>query len=259
MGADFERLAAAFGVRLSPRARDDVRRLAACIECVDRVIDATDDAAERSRLSASIVRALRGGRERDVDLDSALDLDLDLDPRRTELRARIAELRAIVTRRGVSAAFAGLAAEVLSNTEAARACASHDEYVERVVREGRLTARMAMLVAGEDCEGEFGRFLLAVAEPANLVDKLVDARGDAARGEIALAPDLRLHARLVVEVLRRLPALLRMHPRPGWLLAWGASSTLGLARPDPRETHECAPRSASCTAGTSCDLPESTR
>jgi hypothetical protein len=217
MGADFERLAGAFGVRLPPDVRDDVRLLAACIECVDRVIDATDDAAERARLGASIVRALRDGDP--VDLQDA------------GLRGRMAELRALVVRRGVSAAFARLAAEVLDNTERARACSSRDEYIERVVHEGRLAARMALLVAGDTCAGDFARFLLAVAEPANLVDKLVDARGDAARGEIALAPDVRLHARLVVEILRRLPALLRIHPRPAWLLAWGASSTLGLVPP----------------------------
>ena len=245
MGEDFARLAAPFGLRLAPALRDDVRLLADCIECVDRIIDATDDPAERRRTAVAIVRSLRTGEP--------------FTSRHADLRACMSELRALVERRRIAPAFAGLAEEVLENTEGVRACSSHDEYVERTAREGRLAASMALLVAGDACSSAFARFLLALAEPANLVDKLVDARADAARGEIALAPDAKLHARLTAEVLRRLPPLLRLHPRPAWLLAWGVRSTLGLALPALRETRASARRSSAGTAGTSCVPQESTR
>ena len=215
MASDFARLAAAFGHVVSARTLRDVRELTACIDEVDRAIDTTPEPGDRRRIREAILASLRSG------VESGMSV---------ELAARVAALRDILRARGVVERFALVAAEALDNTERARMCRSNDEYVARTVREGQLTATMALLVAGPaSLHGSFERFLLAVAEPANLVDKLVDARGDAMRGEIAIRADLRLHLRLASEVLRRVPALVRLHPRPAAMLAWGARSALGLA------------------------------
>jgi hypothetical protein len=214
MGQDFERLASAFGVRLDLAAHADVRLLASCIEPIDQAIDDTLDASERQQASWAIIDGLRSSGP----LDGPLGLGRTLE-----------QLREMLVRRDITERFCLLAEQTLENTERVRRCTSRDELVARVVHEGRLTASMALLVAGLGRDGAFARFLLAVSEPANLVDKLVDARADARRGEIALAADARLHARLAVEIVRRLPALVGLHPRPAQMLAWGASSTLALA------------------------------
>ena len=216
MGSDFERIARAFGLELEPAVCADVRLLAACIDCVDRAIDGIREGDERRGVAATIIEALRTG-------DGALIGD-------GELRAGVMALYGIIARRGITGEVVQLAEDALDNTEKARTCTSREEYVARTVREGRLTVSMALLVGGRIHDDSFRRFMLAVAEAANLVDKLVDARGDAARGEISLAPSIGLHARLAAEVLRRLPALVRLHPAPVSLLAWSARSAIGLVR-----------------------------
>ena len=69
----------------------------------------------------------------------------------------------------------------------------------------------------------FARFFRALSEVANLVDKLHDVRGDRSRGEIAVAPGLALHLRLLAAFAVRLPALLRLSLRPLQLISWGTT------------------------------------
>jgi len=208
LARDFERLVADFGGPLEGTVREDVITLMAAIECIDRVVDVLPERSDRERLGADVLRALRHG-------CSPPDWD-------DELRARTAELRAVLVRRDVVAPFLAIARDALHNAEGLRECLTHDEYVARVAAEGRMTTQLALTVAGGACGDDFARFFTSLGEPANLVDKLRDARGDAARGEIVLRPGPSLHVRLAAEILRRLPGLLRLHPRPFWLLAWGA-------------------------------------
>ena len=88
-----------------------------------------------------------------------------------------------------------------------------DVYIAAVVREGHLTAALALLVAGPACGRPFRRFFFRLGGPANVVDKLLDARGDFARGELRLRPGLALHARLAASIALRAPALFASHPR----------------------------------------------
>jgi hypothetical protein len=208
LARDLERLVADFGGRLEHAVREDVITLMAAIECIDRLVDVLPERGDRERLGAEVLRALRDGRA---------------PPEwEEELRARTAELREVLVRRDVLDPFLAIARDALRNAEGLRECRTHDEYVARVVAEGRMTTQLALTVAGDACGDEFARFFVSLGEPANLVDKLRDARGDAARGEIVLEPGPGLHVRLAKEILRRLPGLLRLHPRPLWLLAWGA-------------------------------------
>ncbi|HTQ43265.1 MAG TPA: hypothetical protein VMI75_10955 [Polyangiaceae bacterium] len=212
LARDFERLVADFGGRLEGAVLEDVATLMSAIECIDRSVDVLRDRCDRDRLGADVLRALRDGSSPPEWAE--------------ELRARTAELRAVLVRRDVVAPFLAIAQDALSNAEQLRDCRTHDEYVARVVAEGRMTTELALTVAGDAGGDEFARFFVSLGEPANLVDKLRDARGDAARGEILLTPGPRLHLRLASEILRRLPGLLRLHPRPVSLLVWGAGYLL---------------------------------
>jgi hypothetical protein len=212
LARDLERLVAGFGGRLEDGVRQDVITLIAAVECIDRLVDVLPERSDRERLGADVLRALRDG---------------STSPEwGEELRARTAGLRDVLVRRDVVAPFLAIARDALHNAERLRECRTHDEYVARVVAEGRLTTKLALTVAGDVCGDDFVRFFVWLGEPANLVDKLRDARGDAARGEMVLSPGPGLHLRLAAEILRRLPRLLRPYPRPFWLLAWGAKYLL---------------------------------
>jgi hypothetical protein len=86
--------------------------------------------------------------------------------------------------------------------------------VSAVELEGRLTAALALAIAGDVCTARFRRFFFRLAAPANLVDKILDAREDHARGEIVIAPNLALYATLALALTRRVVALLLTAPRP---------------------------------------------
>jgi hypothetical protein len=152
-----------------------------------------------------------------------------------DLAEAMARLHRRITRRGIREPFLAAVADALRTCERMRAATDRDPYVACIVREGRLTATLVSLMAAEECGAPFARFFLRLSEVANLVDKLLDARGDHARGEMRLAPTLLLHARLAWEILRRAPALVLGYPRPVWLVRWGAEHIL---RPgaDPRPT-----------------------
>jgi hypothetical protein len=212
LARDFERLVADFGEPVEEAVLDDLVTLMAAIECIDRVVDVLPERRDRDQLGADVLHALRDG-------SSPAQWG-------EELQARTTELRALLVRRDVVAPFLAIARDALHNAEGLRECRTHDEYIARVVAEGRMTTRLALTVAGDVCGDEFARFFVSLGEPANLVDKLRDARGDAERGEIVLTPGPGLHLRLAAEILRRLPGLLRLHPRPWWLVAWGAKYLL---------------------------------
>jgi hypothetical protein len=214
LGRDFVRVARGFGIALEEQARRDVAQLAAAIEHIDRVLDAIDARGERDAFGAALVLALRTGDARAMNAWGE------------ELTARVRALHETLARRCAVERFARVTDEALANVEALRAATTRDAFVACVVLEGRLTAEMALLVAGDACTDAFRRFFVALGEPANLVDKLLDARDDYARGEMTLAPSLHLHARLALEIAHRVPRLCATYPRPMWLVAWGAGYLL---------------------------------
>lgn len=197
-------LAREFGEELGAAAAGDVRVFMAALECIDRVLDAVDDAGARARLSRAIVARLDGG-----DGASA----------HHELDGKLRALTAMAARRGIARELARLGERALDNTERMRTARDARQFVDCVRREGRLTVEMALLVAALD--GECARFLRGVAELCNLYDKLKDARGDFRRGEMALRPGARLHARLLAATLARVPAAARLHPRLDRFVRWG--------------------------------------
>jgi hypothetical protein len=215
-------LAADFGGLLSPTAQEDVATFTFALECIDRALDSEMTVAARRALAERILSALRGG------APAAHVADDD------ELGRWLLQLRALIVGRQIAAPFLALATRALANTERMRTTRALSEYLRCVEEEGRLTVEMTLTVMGGSSCAPLAAFLRGVAEIGNLYDKLVDARADAARGEIAIRPDWRLHAALSAALLRRLPRAIALHPRRTrflrWALGWVVALPLLAAR-----------------------------
>ncbi len=205
---DLPRLASEFGCRIPDAAARDLLVFTLATECIDRVLDALEEADERRRFSRALLAALHG------DSDASARFPL-------ELQDHVAALALVIARHGLTARFCALAARALDNTERMRTTERPGEWVACVEEEGRLTVELALLFVAAHANPAFVRFFRSVAELGNLVDKLKDARGDHRRGEMALRPGLRVHARLLGALVRRTPRAATRHPRLGAFVAWG--------------------------------------
>jgi hypothetical protein len=98
---------------------------------------------------------------------------------------------------------------------------AHDvaDYVAGSCREGALLVELTLLLAPE-LNPAARTFLARVAEPANLLDKLIDARADHRACEIAVRPGARFHARLLLALASRILPVIAAHPRPPALAGW---------------------------------------
>lgn len=206
LAAEFELLALPFGDRVDERLRSDIARLAGAIERIDRVVDdATDDGARRA-LWRLVVERMDG-----VTDDVAGD----------DLRQGADELRAIGEERSVLPRLRRIVAKEAKTSEAMRVASSPRAFVPLVLREGRLTAALALVIAGPACSRRFRRFFFRLGGPANLVDKIKDAKDDHARGEIRLSPSLPLYVRLFASLVARSIVLMTSHPRPVSIVTMG--------------------------------------
>jgi hypothetical protein len=206
LAEDLPRLALAFGCALPAVAQQDLLVFTLALECIDRVLDAIPHEEERGAFGAHLLDALDGG---------SLELGDD------ELRGHLRALRRVLAAGGAAPRFRRVGASALANTERMRTTRDAGEYLDCVRREGRYTVELALLFVGAWLNPACRAFLRSVAEMGNLVDKLKDARGDFRRGEMAVAPDVLLHARLVGLILRRVPAAAALHPSLTGFVRWG--------------------------------------
>jgi hypothetical protein len=220
LARDFRTLAAPFRITVDEALERDLVLVAASFEVIDRHVDATADGDERTRMCDAILGALREGRADDL--------------LRGELTAVLATTRARLVEIAALDAFARHLARFFVRSEVLRRTTRGGEFVHCVLDEARCAAAMTLLFV--PAEPAFARFFRVLSEIANLVDKLHDVRGDRARGEIAVRPDLALHVRLLVAFAARLPALLWRARRPFRLVAWGTRYVL------PARATEPAPR-----------------
>jgi hypothetical protein len=208
LAQEFARLAAPFGDRVDERLHRDISRLANAIERIDRIVDEAVDDDSRRALWRYVVDRMDG-------CASAGAIVAD------DLRAGADDLRAIGEERGIVARLRRVVAKEAKTSEAMRVARSSGAFVPLVLREGRLTAALALIIAGNSCSRRFRRFFFRLGGPANLVDKIKDAKEDHARGEIHLAPSLPLYVRLLVSLIGRSVGLMTSHPRPLTIVTLG--------------------------------------
>jgi hypothetical protein len=205
LARDFRALASQFGFSVDGALERDLICLMAAFEAIDRHVDAHGDPAVRAKLEAQIVAAI----ETD---DASID---------RELRERLGELRAILPPGGARF-VAGSLERFFAHSEELRTTTDPSRYLRAVLDEAARASEMTLLVAARLADARFARFFGVLSEVANLVDKLHDVRGDHRRGEIAVAADAALHARLAAAFAARAARLLLLAPRPLKLVAWGA-------------------------------------
>ncbi len=173
--SDLSILTRSFGIHLSHASQSDAAALTFCIECADRVLDATSDSTSRRELAERIVGMLLGNFE-----DRA-----NLHP---ELARRLTWLETTARAYGVHSQVCEIVAQLLRNAECMRSTRHISEFANCAVLEGRLMVELLLLLIGQWTTGEFDQFMRRLAAPANLIDKLRDARRDFRRGEIAIKP-----------------------------------------------------------------------
>jgi hypothetical protein len=199
LAEEFRLLARAFGHDLAPRIVGDVARLTSAIERIDRWVDEACLAAVR--------------RERWRGVIAILSEEPGVPRLPAELADAAHDLRRLGRERHGRARIRRIVRDEAKTSERIRGARSAAVYVRAVEREGRLTAALALIVAGASCGPSFRRFFFRLAAPANLVDKILDAKEDHARGEIALRPGVRLYGALLWALLRRVVMLLATTPR----------------------------------------------
>jgi hypothetical protein len=208
---DLAALTRGFGIDLPPLLRADAAVLAFSIECADRLLDAIPQAARRERFSHDILACLRGEVFSNEDLTA-------------ELAGWLSQLKEVAQRHGVEDQFHSIVHALLKNSERMRTTRSEERFVVYALKEGHLMVELLLLILRGRVTEEFGLFMRQLAAPANLGDKLRDARGDFRRGEMAFRPSLFFRARLVCEICWRSIRLLRF-PAMNWrLLYWGIQS-----------------------------------
>lgn len=209
---DLAKLARGFRVELPPEHSRDAAALVFSIECVDRVIDSLSEAHDRKRFSASVIALLKG---ETVANDGAFS---------PEIRQWLARLREIIQRRRITPEFCRVTGTLLANCEEMRHTRNPAFYVEGATREGRLMVELLLLILGDVATPKFTEFMRGVGGPANLGDKLRDARRDFSAGELAIKPDLIFHARLAYEMFRRVLSLAFRFSGRRRVLVWGLKS-----------------------------------
>ena len=206
---DLFELARGFDLELPPDRQRDAITLVLAIECVDRVLDSNPSPTERAQFAADVLSVLEGNRP----------VTLSFEP-----RERLGELREMIQRRNIAVPFRRITYRILRNSEQMRATRRSAFYVLAAVREGRWMVELLLLALGDSVTPRFRAFMRQVAGPANLADKLRDARCDFALGELAIRPGLMLHLRLGCGMLWRIGALALRFCVYRKIFTWGLKS-----------------------------------
>ena len=227
---DLALLTGSFGITLPPQLQHDAAVLAFSIECTDRLLDAIPQADRRARFSAGVVSCLREEglskpeRFRKTQEQFSDHLGAAKDDVTPELAGWLAQLKELAERHKVSDRFRQIVRELLSNSEQMRTTRNHRQFVDCAVKEGRWMVELLLLILDGFSTPQFRAFMRQLSAPANLADKLRDARRDFQRGEIAVRPTLSFRARLLYEMVGRVIRLVGVSAVNRRLAVWGVQS-----------------------------------
>lgn len=259
---DLAALTRSFGIELPPQLRRDAAVLALAIECTDRLLDAIPEAGGRGKFSTDSLSFFRGENApnqafapcapepQDGPLTPSLSPNRGADGRpvrrrlgeggrpgegvqgqnisnpdvTSELAGWLARLKEVAERYNVHAQFCEIIRELLCNSEQMRITQSHARFVDCAVNEGQLMVELLLLILADVSTPSFADFMRCFAGPANLGDKLRDARRDYQRGEIAIRPTWKFRVRLACEMSSRVLRLTRLCVGNARLMTWGICS-----------------------------------
>lgn len=199
-------LVATFNFDLSEQCWLDHDRLMDGCECLDRVVDEAPD-EERALLAGLIIEALRQG-------------ESEHEAFSTELTRQLNVLNDIFGRYPDPEFFISRAERIFQIAETVRSVRDRGTYIELVCEEGRCFLEMFLPIFEVSAPESFMSWFPSVAEVGNLVDKLVDARADYRRGEMALYPGLGHHLALLSQIAWRGKDAFRFFPSRTRLFLW---------------------------------------
>ena len=209
---DLRELARGFNLDLPLDCQQDAAILVFAIECVDRILDSLPDPVERAQFAADVLAVL----ERKTSTPN--------NPLAPEVRERLSQLHEVIHRRDISGSFCRITRRILRNSEQMRTTRRSVFYIEAALAEGRWMVELLLLILGDAVTPRFREFMRQVAGPANLGDKLRDARQDFTLGELAIKPGFMLHLRLGCGMLWRIMALALRFCAYRRVLTWGLKS-----------------------------------
>ena len=195
-------LTSPFQFTLGPSERADLTTFVRAMEAVDRHVDRLPDADRPARLQ-QVRASLRG----------------PVDGLPSELATLLPPLRHRARQLDVLTSLQQLGDRALEVGEALRHETDPTRFLALIQEEGQLTVRLSLLFMGTP-PPRFSAFFLALGNVGNVVDELKDVRRDQAVGEIRVRPGVRLHLHLVALLVRQLPTLVRLHPRPWRIPKW---------------------------------------
>jgi len=199
-------LARQFNCSISDASHRDVATMLAAVESVDWHLDRRPTQSDRERFGEVVVARLCESNTGADDLPG-------------DVGARIGELRQVLKRRGVQKPFARITRGIFRNAERMRTAGSISEYSSRACREGLLLVGASLLLLPE-VDDRLRAWLIRMAGPANLADKLRDAQDDFRAGELAMRPGIRFYSLLATHLTVQLAAALWFHPHPWFLWRW---------------------------------------
>jgi len=208
---DLAALTRSFGIILPTQLEREAAVLAFTIECADRLLDAISEPAGRARLGGDILSCLQS------DTDSGNELT-------PELAGWLARLREVAERHRVKEQFRKIVSKLLTNSERMRTTRNRIRFLAGALREGRLMVDLLLLILGDYSTPQFSTFMRRLSGPANLGDKLRDARCDFQRGEMAVKPNLLFRSWLGYELARRTLGLVYSSVTNWRLVVWGTHS-----------------------------------
>ena len=221
LAQDMRMLVRLFGFTLSEERWSDVDDYTRAIDCLDRIVDDVEDAADRLLILNAAVALL----EQNEALDDGTQCSVHTQHLVLggELESKLTSLRSVLRRQNSVAVFCAKLQEAAACSEAIRTVGSRRRYALLTRKEGELASELFVLLLGDDVPLRFREFLVHVGGPANLLDNLRDARRDHDDGILPLRPGIRLHLTLAWMLVRSGFDVVKSSPAPFRIAMWGLS------------------------------------
>lgn len=197
-----------FGFEMSEQQSQDICLLTFTVAKLDDAFDTCSEALLRREMVQEILDAIAGRSKQ-----------ITGDPQFVWVLSRFCEM---VERRKLREVYEGIAREIFACGERKRHCLDPQEFLYLLRREAELTTEFMLQVLHQH-PPEFRSFAIDFCHSTNLLDDLMDMRGDHEDGSQALAPSLGLYTRLAWGSLKSALAGLKAFPQKLELLAMSLS------------------------------------
>ena len=229
--ADFTATAEPFGVNLSERQLNVLGHLLVAMDLIDSAIDRQPLRSNRQQLADSVLSWMAG-----EPLEFPIHEQLDL--------GRLSSLQQHIQIEKIAPPFLAAAERVFVASEGKRNATKVSELVRCLLEEGQAAAEMTIMILGENTTKRFNGFLQRIMRIGTIVDTLLDADDDFAKGILKLTPGRCFRLRLKFAIARQLPGLILSFPNRRLLWRYCLSYTRDSPIPLNNSAHQSWPTAA---------------